>query len=147
MHVLKSAILQLFRMGWDGRALLVQPSKSNHGNWKILFVLGFYEYLERDHPFKTSANFSQFLTLTINTKNTPFLILPSSLWDHPFQTSPYPLPSSVFYYYTILLYLANFWPLPPKQWWRLKWMVPKTGRQNKRWCIFCVNKSDDYSVG
>ena len=38
---------QFFRKGWDGRALLVQPSKSNHGIWKILFVLCFYEYLER----------------------------------------------------------------------------------------------------
>ena len=38
---------QYFRKGWDGRAQLVQPSKSNHGNRKILFVLGFYQYLER----------------------------------------------------------------------------------------------------
>ena len=38
---------QFFRKGWDGRALLVQPSKSNHSIWKILFVLGSYEYLER----------------------------------------------------------------------------------------------------
>ena len=27
--------------------MLVQPTKSNRGNWKILFVLGSYEYLER----------------------------------------------------------------------------------------------------
>ena len=38
---------QFFRKGWDGSALLVQPSKSNRSNWQILFVLGSYEYLER----------------------------------------------------------------------------------------------------
>ena len=38
---------QFFRKGWDGRALLVQPSKSNRRNWKFLFVLGSCEYLER----------------------------------------------------------------------------------------------------
>ena len=36
---------QFFRKGWDGRALLVQPSKSNRGNTKK--NLGSYEYLER----------------------------------------------------------------------------------------------------
>ena len=35
---------QFFRKGWDGRALLVQPSKMHHS---ILFVLGADEYLER----------------------------------------------------------------------------------------------------
>ena len=44
-------------------------------------------FLLWDHPFKTSANFSQFLT-------------------------PTPLPSAVFYYYPSAN-LANFWPLPP----------------------------------
>ena len=34
-------------IGWIGHALLVQPSKSNRGNWKVLFILGSYEYLER----------------------------------------------------------------------------------------------------
>ena len=38
---------QFFRMGWDGRALLGQPSRIPHRNWKIIFVLGAYEYLER----------------------------------------------------------------------------------------------------
>ena len=38
---------QFFRMGWDGHALLVRPSKMHHSIWKILFVLGAYEYLER----------------------------------------------------------------------------------------------------
>ena len=38
---------QFFKKGWDGLALLVQPLKSNRGNWKILFVLGSYEYLKR----------------------------------------------------------------------------------------------------
>ena len=52
----------------------------------------------RDHPFKTSANFSRFLT-------------------------PTPLPSAVLYYY-LSANLVNFWPLPPKTCRRLKWMVP-----------------------
>ena len=41
---------QFFRnqlIGWIGHAMLVQPLKSNFSNWKITFVLGFYEYLER----------------------------------------------------------------------------------------------------
>ena len=38
---------QFFRKGWDGRALLVRPSKMHHSIWKILFVLGANEYLER----------------------------------------------------------------------------------------------------
>ena len=41
---------QFFRnrlISWIGHTLLVQPSKSNCSNWKILFVLGSYEYLER----------------------------------------------------------------------------------------------------
>ena len=36
-----------FRKGWDGRALLVRPSKTHHSICKILFVLGADEYLER----------------------------------------------------------------------------------------------------
>ena len=32
--------LQFFRMGWDGCALLVWPSRIPHWNSKILFVLG-----------------------------------------------------------------------------------------------------------
>ena len=47
MHGLKSAIVAIFSEGWDGRALLVQPSKMHHSIWKILFVLGANEYLER----------------------------------------------------------------------------------------------------
>ena len=38
---------QFFRMGWDGRALLGQPSRIPHRNWKIIFVLGADEYIER----------------------------------------------------------------------------------------------------
>ena len=38
---------QFFRMGWDGRALLDQPSRIPHRNWKIVFVLGADEYIER----------------------------------------------------------------------------------------------------
>jgi hypothetical protein len=34
-------------MGWDGRALLVRPSKIPHRNKKNLFVLGSNESLER----------------------------------------------------------------------------------------------------
>ena len=52
-----------------------------------------------DHPVKTSANFSQFLT-------------------------PTPLPSAVFYYYPSAN-LANFYPPPTKKCPRLKWMVPR----------------------
>ena len=46
-----------FRMGRDGRALLVRPSRIPHRNWKIIFVLGSYESLEilqgktREGPF------------------------------------------------------------------------------------------------
>ena len=43
----KMSFWQFFRMGPDGRALLVQPSKINRGNRKILFVFYSYEYLER----------------------------------------------------------------------------------------------------
>ena len=38
---------QFFRKGWDGRALLVRPSKTHHRIWKIIFVLSAHEYLER----------------------------------------------------------------------------------------------------
>ena len=38
---------QFFRMGWDGRALLGRPSRIPHRNWKIIFVLGADEYIER----------------------------------------------------------------------------------------------------
>ena len=34
---------QFFRKCWDGCALLVRPSSI----WKIIFVFGSYEYLER----------------------------------------------------------------------------------------------------
>ena len=55
-------------------------------------------WLIRDHSFKTSVNFLQFLT---------------------------PIPSVVFYYY-LSANLANSWPLPAKKCRRLKWMmVPK----------------------
>ena len=38
---------QFFRKGWNGRALLVRPSKMHHSIWKIILVLGADEYLER----------------------------------------------------------------------------------------------------
>ena len=38
---------QFFTKGWDGRALSVRPSQMHHSIWKILFVLGANEYLER----------------------------------------------------------------------------------------------------
>ena len=31
---------QFFRKGWDGRALLVRPSKTHHSIRKIIFVFG-----------------------------------------------------------------------------------------------------------
>ena len=49
--------LQFFRMGRDGRALLVRPSRIPHRNLKNIFVLGSYDSLERlegktgDKPF------------------------------------------------------------------------------------------------
>jgi hypothetical protein len=43
----KVPFLPFFRKGWDGRALLVRPSKMHHSFWKNLFVLGADEYLER----------------------------------------------------------------------------------------------------
>ena len=39
--------MPFFRKGWDGSALLVRPSKTHHSIWKIIFVLGADEYLER----------------------------------------------------------------------------------------------------
>ena len=57
----------------------------------------FLLHVLRDHPFKTSENFSRFLT---------------------------PLPSTVFYYYSSVN-MANFWPLPPKKCRRLNgWSLP-----------------------
>ena len=41
------AFWQFFRMGQDGPALLVRPSRIPHRNLKIPFVLGSYESLER----------------------------------------------------------------------------------------------------
>ena len=38
---------QFFRMGWDGHALLGRPSRIPCRNWKIIFVLGADEYIER----------------------------------------------------------------------------------------------------
>ena len=34
-------------MGWDGSALLDRPSRIPHKNWKIVFVLGADECIER----------------------------------------------------------------------------------------------------
>ena len=47
MHGSKSAILAIFQeeLGW--LCPISAAPNSNHGNWKILFVLGSYEYLER----------------------------------------------------------------------------------------------------
>jgi hypothetical protein len=36
-----------WQFGWDGRALLVRPSKMHHRIGKILFVLSADEYLAR----------------------------------------------------------------------------------------------------
>ena len=47
MHGLKSAILAIFQKGLGWLCLLVWPSKMHHSIWKILFVLGADEYLER----------------------------------------------------------------------------------------------------
>ena len=47
MHGLKIAILQYFKKAWNGRALIVQPSKKHHSIWKIIFLLGAAKYLER----------------------------------------------------------------------------------------------------
>ena len=38
---------QFFRMGLDGRALLVRPSRIPYRNRKIIFVLSVDEYIER----------------------------------------------------------------------------------------------------
>jgi hypothetical protein len=48
---------QFFRQGWDGRALLVRPSRIPHRISKVLFVLGADEFLAmlegkiREAPF------------------------------------------------------------------------------------------------
>ena len=48
MQGLKSAILEkIFRMGWEGCALLVQPSRIPQRNSKIIFVFGTNKLLER----------------------------------------------------------------------------------------------------
>ena len=44
---LKSAIIAIFRKGWDGRTLLVRASKTHYSIWKIIFVLGINKYVER----------------------------------------------------------------------------------------------------
>jgi hypothetical protein len=36
---------QFFRKGWDGRALIGQPSRIPHRNSKIIFALGADEFL------------------------------------------------------------------------------------------------------
>ena len=41
------AFCQFLRKGWDGRTLLVRPSKMQDSIWKIIFVLNADEYLER----------------------------------------------------------------------------------------------------
>ena len=59
-------------MGWDGCALLVQPSVIPHKNSKILFVLGSYEYLERleGKIRKCLFNFiSKYSKITVWTQN------------------------------------------------------------------------------
>ena len=47
MQRLKSAIWAIFQKGWDGRALLVRPSRISRWISKNLFALGSYEFLER----------------------------------------------------------------------------------------------------
>ena len=41
----KMPFWQFFRQGWDGRALLVRPSRITHRISKILFALGADEFL------------------------------------------------------------------------------------------------------
>ena len=41
----KGALLAIFQKGWDGRALLVQPSRIPCWISKNIFVLGSYEFL------------------------------------------------------------------------------------------------------
>jgi hypothetical protein len=41
----KAPFWLFFRKGQDGRALIVRPSRIPHRISKILFVLGFYEFL------------------------------------------------------------------------------------------------------
>ena len=67
-------------IGWIRHALLVQPSKSNSSNWKILFVLDSYEYLERlegkirdgiffyVNMFKNTSVLRRFWTLALISK-------------------------------------------------------------------------------
>ena len=47
MHRLKSDTLKIFRMDWNGCALLAQPSRIPQRNSKILFVFGADYFLER----------------------------------------------------------------------------------------------------
>ena len=44
MHESKSAILAIFRQGWDGRALLVRPSRIPHRISKENFALSADEF-------------------------------------------------------------------------------------------------------
>ena len=41
----KNDILAIFRLGWDGSALLVRPSRNPQWISNILFALGSYEFL------------------------------------------------------------------------------------------------------
>ena len=45
MQGLKNAILEIFRQGRDSHTLLVPPSRIPHWISKIIFALGFYEFL------------------------------------------------------------------------------------------------------
>ena len=47
MHGFRVSFWRFLRKGWDGCTLLMQPSKIHHSIWRILFVLGADEYLER----------------------------------------------------------------------------------------------------
>ena len=62
-----------FRKGWDGRALLVRPSKMHHSILKIIFVLG-----ADDWKVKLGSAYSfmlKYSKITVWTFSDPRLII------------------------------------------------------------------------
>ena len=57
--------IPFFRKGRDGCALLVQPSKSNHSNWKIIFILGSYEWKARLEMVYFSTLINKIITVCL----------------------------------------------------------------------------------
>ena len=84
---------QFFRKGWDGRALLVRPSKMHHSIWIFCFVLGANKYLERlEAKLESAYSFLlKYSKMTVcgaycisNYSEWVAVFLRSTLWQPPF---------------------------------------------------------------